>query len=350
MRRIRLLAMLGSLGVAAGAFAERLRRHPAFEHDARARGRHARSPFEMTWLGWKDIGHRTFQEALDDRLLSVAAGVAFFALMALVPGLSVLVSLYGLITDPATIDQQLAPLFGLLPDSASMLIQEQAHRLATESSRTLSFNLLVSLAIAGWSANAGVKSLFDALNVIYEETEKRSFITLNVVSLLATISAVLVVILAVFFITVAPALIARAPLSSTVEFVFHILRWPVFFGFATLIIATLYWIGPSRRPARFIWVTPGALLSALLWAAVSAGFSFYVSTLGNYQATYGSLSAVIVFMTWLWLSASVILLGAELNSELEHQTARDTTLGAPKPRGARGATMADKIGPPRSGT
>lgn len=345
MKGIRLLAMMAALGATLGAAARRLKGHPALERDASARGRYARSPLDMTWLGWKDILLRTWHESFNDRLLSVAAGVAFFGLLALVPSLSVLVSFYGLVANPAEIETQLAPLFGFMPESAVALVMEQAHRLASQPSQTLSYNLLLSLAIAIWSANAGIKALFDALNVIYDEDEKRSLLVLNAVSLLTTVSAAVVVVITLLVIAVVPQLLKYAPFNATFDWILWLVRWPAFFLFASVSIAVLFWIGPSRRRARFHWVLPGAALSALLWAGVSALFSVYVSTLGNYQVTYGSLSTVIVFMTWLWISASVILLGAQLNSELEHQTAQDTTEGQPKAMGRRGATMADKIGP-----
>lgn len=337
--------MLAAVSAGIGALTKGFSSMDLLGTDAHRRGRFARAPHKMTWLGWKDVLYRTWSEAWDDRLLSVAAGVAFFAILALAPGLSVLISLYGLFSAPSQIEGQLAPLFTLLPATAVELIMEQARRIASTPNDHLSVGLLTGLAIALWSANAGMKALFEALNVIYEEEEKRSFFKLNAVSLFVTFSAVVFLILTMALIAVVPIVIKYSPFSQATDQLIAWLRWPVFFVVATLAIAALYWIGPSRRRARFLWVMPGAALAALLWAAVSGGFSYYVSTLGNYQATYGSLSAVIVFLTWLWLSATVILLGAELNSELEHQTARDTTRGAPKPLGARGATLADRIGP-----
>ena len=318
------------------------------EFDSRARGRRARTPLAMTWLGWKDILIRTWHEMIDDRLMSVAAGVAFFGLLALAPSLSVLISIYGLVAQPSEIERQLAPLFTLMPDTVAGFILEQAHRIASQPNQTLSFNLFVSLSIAVWSANAGILAIFEALNIIYEEEEKRSLLKLYGVSLLTTLSAAVLLVLVLVIIASVPAAVALLPFSGAVEWALRLLRWPAFFLLAVVSIAILYWIGPSRHRARFIWVLPGAGLAALLWVIVSALFSFYVSHLGNYQVTYGSLSAVIVSMTWLWISACVVLIGAELNSELEHQTARDTTAGSPKPMGGRGATMADTVGERRA--
>lgn len=310
-----------------------------------ARGRLANEPSQMTWLGWKDIFIRTFNEMGDDRLLSVAAAVAFYALLALVPMLSVLVSLYGLFADPNTIVAQLSPFLHLMPPAVQELVIEQSVRLASKSNSSLSLTLLFSLLIAGWSANAAVKAMFEALNIIYDETEKRSLIWYNVVTLFTTLSAAAVGVLALTVIAIIPAILALFPFQDTVEWMVRILRWPALFAVAVFAIATLYRIGPSRRPPKWRWLMPGAILSAALWALASFGFSYYVTRLGDYSATYGSLATVVIFMTWLWLSATIVLLGGELNSELEHQTALDTTRGLPKPIGMRGAKMADNIGP-----
>ncbi len=306
----------------------------------------ASTPLQMTWLGWKDVLVRTWNEAGEDRLTSVAGSVAFFTLLALVPGLSVVVAVYGLFTEPVQVYGQIGAIAYYLPEAGRQIIEDQAKRLTSQPPAALSFNLVLSLAIAGWSANAAIKGLFDGLNVIYGETEKRSFIKFNAISLLTTLGAIALLICALIVIAVIPAILQSLPFADRLDWIMAALRWPVFFAIAVGSISVLYWIGPSRRRARWPWVLPGAVIAALIWAAASGAFSWYVSTLGNYTATFGSLSAVIVFMTWLWLSATVILLGAELNSELEHQTAKDTTIGLPKPMGFRGAVVADRIGPP----
>jgi membrane protein len=345
MSRFRSIALLAAAGMALGYGAQILGSAVRESVEARQRGRLAVTPLQMPWLGWKDVLMRTWTEAMDDRLLSVAASVAFFALLALVPALSVLVSVYGLFTDATRIYDQIGMIAAHLPDGGRQIIEEQARRLTSQPPATLSVTLIISLAIAGWSANAAIKGVFDSLNVIYGEAEKRSFIWLNVVSLLTTFGAIALVMLAFVVIAIIPAILRATPFGPLLEWMVAVLRWPIFLVLAAMSISVLYWIGPSRRAARWPWVLPGAIAAALLWAAVSAGFSWYVSTLGDYNATYGSLSAVIVFMTWLWLSAAVILIGAEMNAELEHQTARDTTTGVPKPLGMRGAVVADHIGP-----
>lgn len=345
MARLGTYAKVATLGIILGLMSGRKSSEPMLELDAAERGRHAASPAQMTWLGWKDIALRTFRETFDDRLFSVAAGVAFYGLLALVPAITVLVSLYGLFADPARFEADLGLLFAFMPEGAAALVMDQARRLAAQPAATISAGMLANLAIAVWSANSGAKAMFDALNVVYEEEEKRSFFKLNAVSLAVTMLAAFLLVFTLVIVAVVPVLIAWAPLAGSTETVMNLLRWPFVFVVASAIIAVLFWVGPSRRRMRFAWVLPGAILAAVLWAASSALFAFYVGRLGNYQASYGSLATVVVFMTWLWLSVSVILLGAEFNSELEHQTARDTTEGMAKPRGLRGATMADSVGP-----
>ncbi|KFC70839.1 hypothetical protein FG93_02596 [Bosea sp. LC85] len=332
-------------GVALGYVAEAISRWRARPSRKEvARGRDAASPLEMTWLGWKDVLLRFAGNVADNRLSSLAGAVAFFTLLSLVPALALLVALYRYFTDPLTIAGQLDSLTTVLPAAARELIREQAMRLATQSTAGLSLAVLISLLVAAWSANAAVKAVFDALNIIYREREKRSFFRLNLISLLTTLSGVVLLMAALIAIAILPVISAFFPFHYELEQLVRLVRWPTFVVMATLAIACLYWIGPSRRPPRFAWVMPGAIAASLLWAAASWAFSWYVGTLGNYTTTYGSLSTVVVFMTWLWLSAMIVLAGAELNAELEHQTERDTTIGRPKPLGRRGATMADRVG------
>lgn len=313
--------------------------------DQRRRGRFAPTPLAMTRLGWRDILVRTWNETMEDRLLTLSAGVAFFVLLSFAPALSVLVSVYGIFADPAAISEQLLPLLRVLPQEGVQLVEDQLTRLASRPADALSLNLLIGLGFAIWSANAGIKGLFEALNAIYDEREERSFIHFNAVSLITTLSAILLLCLMIFALGVLPRLLALIPGEGLLAPVVAVLRWPILLGIATVAIAALYWVGPSRRGARFSWLWPGAALAAIIWVAASSLFAWYASTLGNYAATYGSLAAIVVFMTWLWLSATIILIGAEFNAELEHQTAMDTTMGPPKPLGARGAAMADRIGP-----
>lgn len=337
------------VGVALGYVGEAVTDRLTRRRRETARGRMAGTPLQMTWLGWKDVLLRFAGNVADNRISSLAGAVAFFTLLSLVPALSLLVTIYRYLTDPATIAEQLDAVTTVFPQAARELIHEQAMRLAAQDVSALSLTFLISFLVAAWSANAAVKAVFDALNIIYREQEKRSFVKLNIMSFATTISGIFLLVAALIVIASLPVVTALFPFAFELERLIRLVRWPSFFLMATLAIACLYWIGPSRERARFIWVMPGAVVAAVLWAGASWAFSWYVGTLGNYTATYGSLATVVVFMTWLWLSAMIVLGGAELNAELEHQTSLDTTTGRPKPIGLRGATMADRIGPPAAG-
>jgi membrane protein len=222
--------------------------------------------------------------------------------------------------------------------------REQLTRVATKGDRTLGFTFAIGLVISLWSANAAMKSLFDTLNIVYGEQEKRGFFRLNAMSLGFTIGAILFVLAALGGVVVVPVVLQYVGLSNATDLLIRIGRWPVLFVALALAISCIYRFGPSRKAPRWTWITWGSAAAALLWLAASGLFSFYAASFGSFNQTYGSLGAAIGFMTWLWISAIVILLGAELNAEMEHQTARDTTTGAPKPMGARGAKMADTVG------
>lgn len=345
LKRITGAAGLGvALGYLSVAFSNRFGR----KQSAARRGRLAQTPWQMPWLGWKDVIFRFIGNVIDNRVTSLAGAVAFFTLLSLVPALSLLVTIYRYFTDPVTIAEQLDTVTTMFPQAARDLIHEQAIRLSSQSGASLSVTFLISFLVAAWSSNAAMKAIFDALNIIYRETEKRSFIKLNAVSLVTTAGGVLLVAAALVVIASLPVVTALFPFHSELERLIRLVRWPTFLVMGTLSIAILYWIGPSRERMRFVWVMPGAIVSALLWAGASYLFSWYVSSLGNYTAAYGSLATVVVFMTWLWISATIVLAGAELNAELEHQTAHDTTTGQPKPLGLRGATMADRVGPAKA--
>src|SRR3954466_14815671 len=308
------------------------------------RGREATSPTEIPAKGWKDIFWRVYEEVNKDRILAVAAGVTFYGLLALFPALAALVSIYSLFTDPATIQDHLNLLSGVLPGGALDIIGEQVKRITSKGSGTLGFTFFSGLAISLWSANAGVKAMFDALNVAYGEEEKRGFIALNLLSLAFTLGMILFVLVAIGAIVVVPILLNFIGLGKVTEWIISLARWPLLLGAIVLVLAVLYRYAPSRDTAQWRWITPGSLMAAVVWVAASMLFSWYVTNFGNYNETYGSLGAVIGFMTWMWLSTTVVLVGAELNAEIEHQTVHDTTEGPQKPLGARGARMADSVG------
>jgi membrane protein len=308
------------------------------------RGRLAGTPSKIPARGWKDILLRVFHNISDHRIMDLAAGVTFYSLLALFPAIAALVAIYGLFADPATLTVDLEKMSGLLPSGAIEVIHDQLTRVAAQRGSTLGLTFIVSLAISLWSANAAMKSLFDTLNVVYSEREKRGYVGLNAISLAFTVGAIVFVLLALGAVIVLPPALKYVGLSELTDLLLRAGRWPALFVILTFVLAVIYRYGPSRAQARWRWITWGSALAAFAWLVLSILFSWYAENFGNFNRTYGSLGAVIGFMTWIWLSAIVILIGAELDAEMEHQTARDSTTGRPKPLGARHATMADTIG------
>jgi membrane protein len=267
-------------------------------------------------------------QASEDRLLAISAGVVFYGLLALFPAVTALVSCYGLFAKPDSINDHLSFLAGVMPSEAYSIVQDQIGRVVAKGQAGLSFGFAIGLLFALWSANAGMKALMDALNIVNEEKEKRSFIRLNLVSLTFTIAGIFAMLAAVGAVVVTPLLLSPVGLAGMTEEIVRFARWPV-----------LYRYGPSRRAAKWQWISLGAVFATVTWFAGSALLSYYFANFANYNATYGSLGAAIGTMMWMWMSAIVVLFGAELNSEIEHQTARDT-VGPEK----GGATMADTVG------
>jgi membrane protein len=312
----------------------------------RGRGRQATAPVHIPWLGWKDILYRTYLNILENRLLALAACVVFYSLLALFPGLAAGVSSYAMVSDAGTIGKHLSLLVDIVPGSVLDLLSNEITRIAAKSDGRLTFGFVFGLLVALWSANAGMKAIFDALNIIYGEREKRSIVWLNVVSLFFTFCAIAGALVAIGAVVVFPLVLAALGWSSfDAPLMIGLLRWPGMFVLVILSLAVLYRYGPSRRLAKWRWTSVGSVFAAVIWLTVSSLFSWYLGNFANYDATYGALGAVIGLMMWMWLSTIVVLVGAQLNSAIEHQTARDTTVGPEKPLGIRGAVMADTVGP-----
>jgi membrane protein len=310
---------------------------------AGGQGRAARSPTDIPKRGWWQILKRVYNEINDDNVLAQAAAVTFYGLLALFPAMATLVSLYGLIADPKTLSDSAASLQGVVPGGGMDIITGQLKSLASSPGKALGIGLVIGLATSLWSANAGVKALFDALNIVYKEKETRSFVRRTLLSLAFTLSTIVFLIVATAGVVVLPAVLNYVGLEGITKLLLKLARWPALLIMLGLFLSLLYRYGPCRRPARWRWVTWGSAVATIGWLIASLAFSYYVQNFGNYNKTYGTLGAVIGFMTWLWISSAVILIGAELNSEMEHQTARDTTEGPDKPLGTRGATMADRV-------
>ncbi|GJE57646.1 MULTISPECIES: YihY/virulence factor BrkB family protein [Methylobacterium] len=307
------------------------------------RGRAADGPTEIPAKGWKDILLRTYRDVAENRIMLVSAGVTFFALLAIFPAVAALVSIYGLVAEASTINDNLAALQGVLPAGALEIVGEQVKRLNEKGDATLGFSLALGIVLSVWSANGGMKHVFDALNLVYNERERRNVFVLNLVSLSFTAGALLFVVAAFGAIVVLPIVFKFVGLSESAWWL-ALLRWPALFLVVIGALALLYRYGPSRDAPRWRWVTPGSMLAAFLWLAGSLLFSWYVSNFGKYNQTYGSLGAAIGFMTWIWISTIIVLMGAQVNAEMEHQTANDTTVGDPQPLGVRDAHMADTVG------
>jgi membrane protein len=316
-------------------------------HD-QGRGREATSPWQIPWAGWKDVFWRTYQGINDNRILAVAAGVVFYGLLAIFPAITALVSLYGLFADPSTVNDQLSMANGILPSGATDIIRDQVTRLTSNGGTKLGFGFIVGFLIALWSANTGMKAIMDALNVVYDEKEKRGFIKLNLVSLIFTLGGIVSVLLAIGTVVILPVVLNFVGLGSVTDLLLRIVRWPILLALVIVGLGIMYRYAPSRREPRWRWISVGSIISALVWLVISLLFSWYVANFGNYNATYGSLGAAIGMMTWMWISIIIILVGALLNAEIEHQTAKDSTEETPKPLGARGAVMADTVGAAQS--
>jgi membrane protein len=308
------------------------------------RGRQASTPTDIPARGWKDILWRVFWSIPDDRILSTSGGVAFFALLAVFPAIATVVSLYGLFADTGTIRGHLSLLAGILPGGVLELIGEQVTLIITQGSDTLSLAFAIGFLVALWSANSGVAALFDALNVVYGEKEKRSLLRFYFTSFLFTLGMIRVVMTAIGAVVVAPIIFTFIGIVTPAEQFLAVLRWPVLLVVVCAWLAMIYRYGPSREGAKWRWVTWGSVMAAMLWLGASMLFSWYVANFDSYNKTYGSLGAGVGFMIWIWLSVVIVLLGAELNAEMEHQTSRDSTQGAALPLGSRGANMADHVG------
>jgi len=306
-----------------------------------ADGSDADAPTEIPARGWRDILWRTYGKVSRDRVLAVAAGVTFYGLLAIFPAITAFVSLYGLIADPGTVAEQLSAAEGMLPGGAIVVIRDQIVRISTGNETKLGFAFVLGLGISAWSANAGVKAVFDALNVAYGEEEKRRYIRLNLISLVCTLGILVFAVLAIGAVAAIPIVLDYLYLGDVAEWLIWLGRWPVLVAIMMIGLAALYRFGPSRDDAQWKWVSPGAIFASVAWLLGSVLFSWYVASFEDYNKTYGALGAVIALLMWMWLSATIILVGAELNSETERQTLRDTTKGAPRPIGLRGADAAD---------
>ncbi|MEM7219849.1 MAG: YihY/virulence factor BrkB family protein [Pseudomonadota bacterium] len=311
---------------------------------ARNRGRGAHYPWQIPLLGWRDVLLRVYHESHADNLTLIAAGMAFYAMLSVAPALAFIISLYGLLVSPEQLQAQMLVLSSYLPGDAQVLVQDQLAELVTTQTRNLGWSLGVSATISLWSASRAMKSLFMGLNAVYDEIETRPWIIVMGQSLLFTLIGIVVLLLVISTMAILPALLAYLPLNEAGEVLFHTSSFLIVSGVVLGGLAVLYRFGPSRTRPRWRWVAVGALVAWLAWGLASAGLSWYVGNFDSYQRTYGALGAVAILLMWFFVSAYAVLIGGELNAELEHQTEIDSTVGEARPMGERGALMADTVG------
>jgi membrane protein len=306
-------------------------------------GIHAEKPTEIPWAGWKQIVKRAWAEHKADNMPIIAGGVAFFGFLAIFPALIALVSLYGLVASPETVARQVEDLSAQLPDAAAELIGQQLKDIVENSGGALTVSFVVSIIGALWSASGGMGNLITAVNLAYDEVETRNFVKLKALSLALTLGGIVFVLVTFGLVAVVPAVIEELPLGVVGTVLAQVARWVLLLAVFAGSLAVLYRVAPDRDAPRLRWVSLGSVVVTVLWALVSVGFALYVNNFGSYDKTYGAIAGVIVLMLWLYLTCYLVLLGAEINSEAEHQTAVDTTKGEPQPMGTRDATMADTL-------
>jgi membrane protein len=285
----------------------------------------ASTPADVPARGWLDIARSVWTKIGKNRVVAVAAGLTFYGILAIFPALTALVSIYGLFADPATIQERLTQLAAMLPEGATSFIGDQVQRIAAQGNGTLGFASLLGLAVALWSANAGVKALFDALNVAYEAQETRGFIRLNAISLLFTISIVAFALIGLSLSVALPWVLEH--IFFGFAFVATTIRWlsaPIAIVAALFMLAVLYRFGPALKKPAWRWVTPGSLFAGIFIIISSSAFAYYAAHFGSYNQTYGALGTAIAFMTWLWISSIVVMVGAEINAEVEREAKGDT--------------------------
>lgn len=284
----------------------------------------AAKPALVASRGSKDVLLRVYRGISEDRIPLVAAGVTFYLLLSIFPGIAALISIYGLFADPAAIANQLETISNIAPGGAVEVLRDELTRLAARGGTTLGVGFFISLVISLWTTNSGVAAFFDALNIVYEEEEKRGIIRYYGATLTFTIAAVIFALLSIAAVVALPVVLNWLPLPGGTDLFVKIVRWPILFVLVALALAVLYCYGPCHTVVRWRWITWGSVLAVVAWLAASALFSWYVANFGSYNKTYGSLGAIIGFMTWIWFSVILILVGAKLDAEVERPSARET--------------------------
>jgi membrane protein len=305
------------------------------------RGRTAAKPQDIPAPGWKDILVRSYSEISDNNIFLITGGVTYAVVLALFPALAALVSIYGLLMDPGQIEKQVSALGAILPGQMQEMLGQQLHQLVSASHGALGFGAIIGLLIALWTASRGMSGLISALNIAYEEEERRSFLRFNLIALALTIVGIVGGIVAIALIAGLPTVVQFMGVGKGTKWLLLLVQWPILVALWLVGLAVLYRYAPDRREPQWRWVSPGAICATVLWIIASVGFTAYVANFSSYDKTYGSLGSVMVLLTWLYITAFVVLLGAVINAQSERQTHEDTTEGHPKPIGRRGAHAAD---------
>jgi membrane protein len=308
-----------------------------------SRGHSADKPRDIPAQGWKDIALRVKDQLNYDHVQVVSAGVAFYFFLALFPALAAAVSIYGLLVSPEQVEQQMSQLTSALPEQAHQMISEILHQLAGESDSNLGWTLVISILLSLYSANKGIAAVFEGVNIAYDELDERGFLKKNGIELLFTLGAIVVGLLAIAIIGAWPGMVGNLGLPSVLQTLISWGRWIVLALIISLSLGLIYKVAPDRDNPEFKWVSWGAGIATLLWIGGSLLFSWYVNNFGSYDETYGSFAAIVILMLWFFLTAYIIILGAEINSEMEHQTRKDTTTGEDEPMGQRNAFHADNV-------
>lgn len=306
-------------------------------------GATAEGPGEIPKKGWLQVLKRAWAEAKIDQVPLLAAGVAFYSFLSLFPAMIASVTIYGLVADPATVQRQTEAISDALPADAASIITAQMEAIASQPQESLGLGLIIALALALWSASGGVGNIVTAVNIAYDEEETRGFVKRKALALAFTLGAILFVVVAVTLIAVTPLLLDALLPDSALTVLLNAARWVGLVIAVAIALAVLYRYAPDRDSPRFTWVSVGAAVATLIWVAASVGFSLYVENFGSYGKTYGALAGVAILMLWLWITAFIVLLGAEINAEAEQQTVKDTTVGDAAPLGRRGAVKADNL-------
>ena len=313
-----------------------------------ARGRDAAHPKHIPVVGWLDIAWRIKDRLAENRVSLVAAGVAFYGLLAIFPAIGAMLAVGGLVVDPQRIVAQMTDFQGVVPSEVLTIVRDQATEVATADSTGLGLAALVGLLLSLWSASRGMANLVMGLNLVYNEDEKRGFVVLNAQVLGLTILLIVGFLIGIASVVAVPAILSAVEWPAFGEALASGARWAILVAMTLLGLAVIYKHGPSRSSAEWRWVTPGALIACLLWIVASVGFTFYVANFASYNESFGTLGGVVIMIMWLWISAYVVLLGGEINAEMEAQTRIDTTTGEDKPTGERGADKADTLGETRA--